>query len=443
MATNSPAQSARVNNYNRIPIGELGGLQGGALIARVNDASASWYNPAGLIKARRDSISGNASLYEQVITTVGAGESTGEFQSIPNFVGGVNRVGNGGDPFFVWGWSVVSPVNFTSSLEVDRKTEFELDRTPFDLSDDNSYTAENTNFRLSSISRMSILAPGISVAIALGDSFRIGIGVRMYNVELLNQEGTTEYQDVDKSPYLNLVRNTYLKGSWSMIRNEAGMQLDLWEGLSIGFVYKAPCQAKSKGTYRTYYLQSYDLNIDNAGSMDTRFTRYVRSDSDDVDFEYRLPEEYGIGLAWDSDTWAIEIDFKHYKKIEPFNLVGRVDYLWQQQTHLAGYLEQEDVVIDPRYRYSAVEVTNMHIGTVLKLTDAFFFNLGYYTDYAPAGKDNDFFDKVNIEGITLGFSSFSQYTSTSIGYVQTQGKDLETELEVNTYSIVIAGSFYY
>ena len=50
-------------NYNTNPIGERAGLQGGAFLVRVNDVSATWYNPAGLVKAQRNSISGNASAF--------------------------------------------------------------------------------------------------------------------------------------------------------------------------------------------------------------------------------------------------------------------------------------------------------------------------------------------------------------------------------------------
>ena len=40
-------------HYDTLPIGERGFLQGGAFIARSDDASASWYNPAGLRSEER------------------------------------------------------------------------------------------------------------------------------------------------------------------------------------------------------------------------------------------------------------------------------------------------------------------------------------------------------------------------------------------------------
>ncbi len=47
-------------NYNTIPIGQVGGLEGGAFIARTNDASSNWYNPAGLGLAKTSSVSSSA-----------------------------------------------------------------------------------------------------------------------------------------------------------------------------------------------------------------------------------------------------------------------------------------------------------------------------------------------------------------------------------------------
>ena len=40
-AGTADAQSIIFNNYNHTPVGEYGALQGGAVIARVNDASAA------------------------------------------------------------------------------------------------------------------------------------------------------------------------------------------------------------------------------------------------------------------------------------------------------------------------------------------------------------------------------------------------------------------
>jgi hypothetical protein len=62
VSTSVMAQEARITsfppniivpNYNGIPTGPLGGLEGCAHIARAADASAPWFNPAGLSRSCR------------------------------------------------------------------------------------------------------------------------------------------------------------------------------------------------------------------------------------------------------------------------------------------------------------------------------------------------------------------------------------------------------
>jgi hypothetical protein len=37
-----------LSNYDNVPVGPFGGLEGSAYVARVGDPSAAWFNPAGL-----------------------------------------------------------------------------------------------------------------------------------------------------------------------------------------------------------------------------------------------------------------------------------------------------------------------------------------------------------------------------------------------------------
>ena len=99
-------------NYDRIPIGDIGGLEGGAFTARADDASAGWYNPAGLVKIKRSSVSGNATIYESFETKLGE-DSTTVINSIPSFVGFKGTSEGGG---FAWGFTVVTPIHLESGI---------------------------------------------------------------------------------------------------------------------------------------------------------------------------------------------------------------------------------------------------------------------------------------------------------------------------------------
>jgi len=63
----SPPPNIIVPNYNGIPTGPLGGLEGSAHVARAGDTSAPWFNPAGLPGAGTQ-LSGSVGNYQ--FTTV-------------------------------------------------------------------------------------------------------------------------------------------------------------------------------------------------------------------------------------------------------------------------------------------------------------------------------------------------------------------------------------
>jgi hypothetical protein len=69
-------------------VGPFGGLEGGAYVARVDDPSAAWFNPAGLSRAKTAQITGSAGLYQ--FTTVAPSSLPnpgGALDQIPNLIG--------------------------------------------------------------------------------------------------------------------------------------------------------------------------------------------------------------------------------------------------------------------------------------------------------------------------------------------------------------------
>ncbi|HEY3204790.1 MAG TPA: hypothetical protein VGL03_14160, partial [Thermoanaerobaculia bacterium] len=75
-------------NYDSIPIGQTGGLEGGAFVARADDDASNWFNPAGLSRATTSSISSSAGTYQLLSLTHGSLPDTGGYvQQVPALVG--------------------------------------------------------------------------------------------------------------------------------------------------------------------------------------------------------------------------------------------------------------------------------------------------------------------------------------------------------------------
>jgi len=54
----TPPPNLVVSNYNSTSVGPYGGLERTAYVARVDDPSAAWFNPAGLARQASASIGG-------------------------------------------------------------------------------------------------------------------------------------------------------------------------------------------------------------------------------------------------------------------------------------------------------------------------------------------------------------------------------------------------
>ena len=105
-----------VPNYEGIPVGPFAGLEASAYVARTDDPSAAWFNPAGLSRAKGAQISGSAGLYQYTKLSPsiypGAGSSV---EHVPNLVGFTMQKGQ-----LTGGVAILTPVSWsqTTNLEV-------------------------------------------------------------------------------------------------------------------------------------------------------------------------------------------------------------------------------------------------------------------------------------------------------------------------------------
>jgi hypothetical protein len=101
----SMAARARAGNDDELFVGNQAAMSGGAVAAIVTDASATWYNPAGLGGVTRDQIDVSGTVYtlrlysvhDFLSTTTGQGEdgSVTEFVSVPSQIAYVRRIAPG------------------------------------------------------------------------------------------------------------------------------------------------------------------------------------------------------------------------------------------------------------------------------------------------------------------------------------------------------------
>ena len=116
MAQEAPITSFPPNiivpNYNGIPTGPLGGLEGSAHIARAADTSAPWFNPAGLSQAGTQ-LSGSVGNYQfTTVTPMRLPNTGGSTQHLPNLVGATAKWRG-----FTAGFAPITTVAWGSDLD--------------------------------------------------------------------------------------------------------------------------------------------------------------------------------------------------------------------------------------------------------------------------------------------------------------------------------------
>src|SRR6476620_2991819 len=84
----TPPPNLVIANYNSTSVGPYGGLEGAAYVARIDDPSAAWFNPAGLARQATPQISGSAGVYQRTLVAPTAlPNQGGTIQPLPNFDG--------------------------------------------------------------------------------------------------------------------------------------------------------------------------------------------------------------------------------------------------------------------------------------------------------------------------------------------------------------------
>jgi hypothetical protein len=84
----TPPPNVALPNANGVPVGPFGGLEAGAYVARVDDPSGAWFNPAGLSRATTAQITGSGGLYQFISVAPTTLPNTGSgLQQVPNLIG--------------------------------------------------------------------------------------------------------------------------------------------------------------------------------------------------------------------------------------------------------------------------------------------------------------------------------------------------------------------
>ncbi len=389
-----PPITITLPNYNTIPVGQVGGFEGGAFVARADDASSNWFNPAGLSKATVSSISSSAGTYQflSVVPKQLESEDTGSStEQVPALVGVLAKNIFGNKNLTAgFAFTRTSSWSQTTDAQVDH-----LDSTPSTL---DTYSA-NSQFTRSEATA--------GLGWDLG-SLRLG-AVLVGDVTTLDSVASFSVRDVRPEGLDAISIAGRASGSITQLRLGVGAQYDVGDGIRLGGMMRSPGLA---------LWRSGDLNADGlftAGGSGGQLS-YTFFDRDPR-FDFKLPFEVAVGGAWICDRFQIEVDGRFYSGHSSYDLFRTT---LQATTILdtgAGNPPVVEQIPFDNIQAEADAIFNVSVGGQYALTrnHAWILHFGFNTNFSQVGPADEFFSNIDLYGLTLGLSGQTSHITASIG----------------------------
>ena len=287
-------------NYNTVPVGELASLEAGAFVARANDTSSAFYNPAGLTRADRTSISGNAGAFQfGSVSPEGLNNAGASFQQIPAMFAFVlnNLLGR---EQWAGGLSLARVNAWMQGVDAERTLA--------------TGTASN---RLAYSSESSMSGWLVNLGAGYSNSNKLRLGASL-DAQLTMTERRQSLGDQYRTSTGLAAVLVGSKGSASTthLRVTAGGQYDLTPSITVGAVVRS-------GGLGLLSSGSTTLEgLSRVGPVTTTASFFDEA----PEVEYRIPVELKAGVAWKGARAQVEVDFIAYTG------TGTYDALTSNQT---------------------------------------------------------------------------------------------------------------
>jgi hypothetical protein len=278
-----------IANYNSTAVGPYGGLEGMAYAARIDDASAAWFNPAGLARQASPQISGSAGVYQRTLVAPrDLSHEGGSIQQLPNFVGFT----------FVPREGLTAGASVLSTNAWDQETDIELlvpGRQRFAFSAD-------------SVLEQRVAAVGVGYHRPGPWRFGAGLAISWMNLRLVQ---TASEREADASALRSLLVSARASGSAIGIRTQGGAQYDTgpWR---LGAAVRSPMLTIHK---------SGSVLLDGVSAGESGSLGASLFDAD-ARLEYHQPWEFQGGVAFVTPRVELELDILGYTPIDPYPLLS-------------------------------------------------------------------------------------------------------------------------
>lgn len=388
-----------VPNYDRIRIGQVEGLEGGAFVARTGDAGANWYNPAGLAVATETSLNASSSAYEWTTLELGGLDQTfegGRLRSLGTYFGAVLGRDLLGTDRFRLGFSLTHPVVWSPGSVSGTITG------PL-----SGGGVERVDFY--SRAEMSTMLPAINAAWRLGETLRVGGGFAV-GITSMNADQQTANWFVPSIEVQRASSSLTFDGQYWQMQFTAGVQWDVSQRVRLGATLTTPGIA----------LGGSALLVSQTTSGGPTGTEDVVFQDPKAAFTYELPSRATGGVAVRLGRFEVEADVRYYGSRDAYELLNSDSSLIRVRTDPSGTPTLDRGAFAPRVETSS-SVTNLALGINTPLWGSWRIHSGVFTDGSPvADPETTSFGVVDLTGVTLALS-FGGRLSGSVGLSSSWG----------------------
>ncbi|MCG8462625.1 MAG: hypothetical protein MI919_40590 [Holophagales bacterium] len=261
---------------------------GGAFLGLADDATAAYTNPAGLANLSTPEIALEGRAWDFITTYTDAGFSIFDGGRLDDSGLIESEVATSTEGFsfasFVWPHGRWVFAIYRHQL-ADFETSFETGGVDF-LLDGTSYLI----FPVRASTDLEIAGTGVAAGFRLSDSISLGLGV--INYEMSWESTTRRFQD------------SAFRGIDFWVNQQDIEADDEAISASLGFEWKLAERWRLGGVYR--WGAEFDFSTNNTAGPATGIEGFV-FDSDEG--SYRVPDVYGLGLAYKSASFRVLLDW--------------------------------------------------------------------------------------------------------------------------------------
>jgi hypothetical protein len=408
-------------NYDNVLLGKDQALEAGTYIARAGDASANFYNPAGLVQAEKTSLNASSTGWVQTKLTseaLNTSVTSSKIDNVPGYLGAVLEV--------PW----VSSRNVRMGLSLTRQVAW----APGGLDISNTQTTVDGLDRITYSSGASFTTQLYQVAVAFSPiesrSLRFGLSGGLADTSYSNSGTLSGLVDVGGGPgqFLSTLRAS--GDVWSAVFG-AGVQWDVVAGLTVGAV------VRSKGiNISNSSLVTYESSV-LAPTRDPQ-TSFFRDNAGT--FEYRLPLEASFGVAYRAGAAQLEADVRFHDSSDPYDFYRSSVPLQITTGSGTGAGTSTSTVPLNAIRYSSRKVYNYSVGGNYAVGRIATLHAGFYSSFSPvADEAASPFRKADLYGATGGVDFQFEHFGASIGAGYQWGKSAPTPLVLGNQQLSGSG----